>query len=223
MEDLQRLNRELMAQAEKDLGMRLDWVGVDHLEHRQSACPCHWRGRADDGQDLVIDRDYIRSGFRVPDIEAAGDSAPGSIVELRSFEDAKGARRVALAVRSALSLEAQIKADGATWLDRKLIARDPVELGGGFGIDVSHLSEHPSVKSPGLYTLTRDHFQRLGDVLPSFASLADPQHGQFAGAAMTTRSRGRCSGKGLRDGKLGRFRLSGPPSAGRRNSIRHWS
>ncbi len=79
--------------------------------------------------------------IRLHDIEAAGDSAPGSIVELRSFEDARGERRVALAVRSDLSLEAQTTADGATWLDRQLVARDPVDLGGGFGLEVQQAME----------------------------------------------------------------------------------
>ncbi|TCU02291.1 hypothetical protein EV132_1622 [Rhizobium sullae] len=37
---------------------------------------------------------------------------------------------------------------------------------------------------------------------PSFDSLPEPQQGQLAGAAITTRSRGRCSGNGLRDGRL---------------------
>jgi hypothetical protein len=37
---------------------------------------------------------------------------------------------------------------------------------------------------------------------PSFDSFAEPQQGQDAGAGITTRSRGRCSGKGLRDGRL---------------------
>ena len=36
---------------------------------------------------------------------------------------------------------------------------------------------------------------------PSFDSLAEPQHGQLAGAAITTRSRGRCSGNGFRTGR----------------------
>ncbi|MEF2071048.1 relaxase/mobilization nuclease domain-containing protein [Consotaella aegiceratis] len=74
--------------------------------------------------------------IRLPDLDAAGDSAPGSIVELRKFEDARGQRRVALAVRSDLSIEAQITATGATWLDRQAIAREPVPLGGGFGAEV---------------------------------------------------------------------------------------
>jgi len=37
---------------------------------------------------------------------------------------------------------------------------------------------------------------------PSFDSFADPQQGQLSGAAMTMRSRGRCSGNGLREGRL---------------------
>ncbi len=75
--------------------------------------------------------------IKLPDLDAAGDGMPGSIVELRKFDDAQGRRRVALAVRSDLSIERQITATGATWLDRQAIAREPVALGdGGFGRDV---------------------------------------------------------------------------------------
>ncbi|MEY9181195.1 type IV secretory pathway VirD2 relaxase [Bradyrhizobium sp. USDA 326] len=75
--------------------------------------------------------------IRLPDLDAAGDSAPGSIVELRKFDDARGQRRVALAVRSDLAIEAQVTASGATWLDRQAVARDPVVLGqAGFGAEV---------------------------------------------------------------------------------------
>ncbi|MBY3260268.1 DUF3363 domain-containing protein [Rhizobium laguerreae] len=75
--------------------------------------------------------------IKLPDIETAGDSAPGSIVELRGFDDARGQRRVALAVRSDLDISAQVTATGATWLDRQAIAREPVALGGGgFGAEV---------------------------------------------------------------------------------------
>ncbi|MDR6336769.1 type IV secretory pathway VirD2 relaxase [Xanthobacter flavus] len=76
--------------------------------------------------------------IRLPDLDAAGDGAPGSIVELRTFDDAHGKRRVALAVRSDLDLAHQVTATGATWLDRQAIARDPVALSdGGFGAEVS--------------------------------------------------------------------------------------
>jgi type IV secretory pathway VirD2 relaxase len=75
--------------------------------------------------------------IKLPDLDAAGDGTPGSIVELRKFDDAQGRRRVALAVRSDLSIERQITATGATWLDRQAIAREPVALGGdGFGAEV---------------------------------------------------------------------------------------
>lgn len=77
--------------------------------------------------------------IRLPDLDAAGDSAPGSIVELRCFEDAKGERRVAIAVRSDLDIDRQVTASGATWLDRQNIAREPVALSdGGFGAEVRH-------------------------------------------------------------------------------------
>ncbi|TQX89476.1 DUF3363 domain-containing protein [Rhizobium sp. rho-13.1] len=74
--------------------------------------------------------------IKLADFDAAGDGAPGSIVELRKFDDANGNRRVALAIRSDLTIEQQITAAGATWLDRQAIAREPVELGGGFGTEV---------------------------------------------------------------------------------------
>ncbi len=75
--------------------------------------------------------------IKLPHLDAAGDSPPGSIVELRAYEDAKGARRVALAVRSDLDLGAQVGATGATWLDRQAIARDPIALSdSGFGAEV---------------------------------------------------------------------------------------
>ena len=75
--------------------------------------------------------------IKLPDLDAAGDSAPGSIVELRSFDDARGQRRVAIAVRSDLDLQGQISASGATWLDRQAVARERIDVSsGGFGAEV---------------------------------------------------------------------------------------
>lgn len=75
--------------------------------------------------------------IKLPDLNAAGDSAPGSIVELRSFDNARGQRRVAIAVRSDLDLQAQISASGATWLDRQAVARERIDVSsGGFGAEV---------------------------------------------------------------------------------------
>ncbi len=75
--------------------------------------------------------------LRLPDLDATSDAAPGAVVELRRFTDAGGRERVALAVRSDLGVEAQAIAQGATWLDRRLIAREPAPLSEtGYGADV---------------------------------------------------------------------------------------
>ena len=121
--------------------------------------------------------------IKFPDLDAAGDSASGSIVELRTFDDAQGRRRVALAVRSDLSIENQVTASGATWLDRQAVARDPVALGqAGFGAEVRDAMERRAeqlieqglaerqargiVFSQGLIgTLRRREVQALGEQL----------------------------------------------------------
>ncbi|MBQ1561635.1 VirD2 family relaxase/mobilization nuclease [Caulobacter sp.] len=73
---------------------------------------------------------------QLPDIEATGDCRPGAIVELRRFTDRKGRDRAALAVRSDMDLDAQVRAPGATWLDRRNLSNDGRDLGGGFGTEV---------------------------------------------------------------------------------------
>lgn len=75
--------------------------------------------------------------LRLLGIDMASDGPIGSIVELRRFEDAKGQQRIALAVCSDLNLDQQVAAEGATWLDRRLVAREFAELSGaGFGAEV---------------------------------------------------------------------------------------
>ena len=64
LSDLKALTRDLMAQAQRDLGTKLDWVAVDHWNTEHPHVHVIIRGRADDGQDLVISRDYIREGMR---------------------------------------------------------------------------------------------------------------------------------------------------------------
>ncbi len=307
MTDLRAFTRELMLDAERDLGTKLDWVAVDHWNTDNPHIHVLVRGRADDGQDLVISRDYISRGFRAraeervtlelgprsereirsglekeveaerwtnldralrniadegagiadlrpgapdldtelrrlmlgradklerlglaeqvapacwtlkpgleltlrdlglrgdiiktmhrvmtgaghepdvagfalhgddpsdpvlgrlverglhdelkgsayaivegidgrthhlqfADLEFAGDAAPGAIVEARAYEDTQDRKRLSLATRSDLTLKQQISAPGATWLDRQLLAREPVVTGsGGFGSEV---------------------------------------------------------------------------------------
>ncbi len=306
MADLRAFTRELMADAERDLGTKLDWVAVDHWNTDNPHIHVLVRGRADDGHDLIISRDYISQGFRgraaervtlelgprseqeiraglekevdaerwtsldrslrdisdegggvadlrlggvgedpelrrlmlgraarlerlglaeqvgptqwtlksgiesallnlgirgdiiktmhramtdlghEPDVaafalhgdqaaepvlgrlverglhdelkgtayaiiegvdgrthhlvfsnlEMTGDAGPGAIVETRTYDDAPGCKRLSLATRSDLTIEAQVSAPGATWIDRQLLAKESVLSGGGFGADV---------------------------------------------------------------------------------------
>ena len=64
MADLKGFARELVGQMEKDLSTKLDWVAVDHWNTDNPHIHVLVRGRADDGKDLVISRDYISHGFR---------------------------------------------------------------------------------------------------------------------------------------------------------------
>jgi type IV secretory pathway VirD2 relaxase len=306
MSDLPALTRELMKDAERDLGTRLDWVAVDHWNTDNPHIHVLVRGRADDGQDLVISRDYISQGFRsraakritlelgprseqairagleneveaerwtsldrslrdisdegggvadlrpgsasedpelrrlmlgraaklerlglaeqvgsaqwtlrpglepalrelgirgdiiktmhramsgagserdvagfalhgdqpaypvlgrlverglhdelkgtayavidgidgrthhlvFSNLEVTGDAKPGAIVEARAYEDANGSKRMSLATRSDLTVEAQLSSSGATWLDRQLVSKEPALSSGGFGTEV---------------------------------------------------------------------------------------
>jgi type IV secretory pathway VirD2 relaxase len=79
--------------------------------------------------------------LRFNDIELTGDAPAGAIVEARVYDDANGRRRLSLATRSDLPIEAQVTAPGATWLDRQLLAEDPPPSGGGFGAEVRDAME----------------------------------------------------------------------------------
>jgi type IV secretory pathway VirD2 relaxase len=80
---------------------------------------------------------------RLADLDGTSDAAPGAIVEVRLIEtrDSKQSRLV-IAVRSDLALEEQVQAPGATWLDRRLVAKEAMPLSeGGFGREVSDALE----------------------------------------------------------------------------------
>jgi type IV secretory pathway VirD2 relaxase len=70
------------------------------------------------------------------DLEMTGDAKPGAIVESRAYDDAAGSKRLSLATRSDLAIEAQISAAGATWLDRQLLAKESALSSGGFGAEL---------------------------------------------------------------------------------------
>src|ERR1700754_3398829 len=53
-----------MSDVKRDLGTRLDWVATDHWNTDNPHVHVLIRGKAEDGQDLVISRAYIGHGFR---------------------------------------------------------------------------------------------------------------------------------------------------------------
>ena len=63
-DDLKPLVRRFMAQMEKDLGTRLEWVAVDHVDTAQPHTHIILRGRDELGENLVIAREYISRGMR---------------------------------------------------------------------------------------------------------------------------------------------------------------
>jgi type IV secretory pathway VirD2 relaxase len=105
LEDLRAFARDLMARAACDLDTHLDWVAVDHWNTDNPHVHILLRGRADDGRDLVIARDYIAHGLRARAEELVGlELGPRSAREIVS------------------DLERQVKAERWTDLDRSLRA-----------------------------------------------------------------------------------------------------
>lgn len=62
--DLKLYVRRLMAQVERDLGTKLDWVAVDHFNTERPHTHVVLRGIDDRGDNLVIAREYISHGLR---------------------------------------------------------------------------------------------------------------------------------------------------------------
>jgi len=130
MQDLRAFTRELMADAERDLSTKLDWVAVDHWNTDNPHVHVLIRGRADDGRDLVISRDYISRGFRDRAEERATlELGPRSEREIRS------------------ALEKEVEAERWTNLDRAL--RNATDDGAG----IANLRPHSSENDPELRRL----------------------------------------------------------------------
>ena len=102
--DLRSFSRDLMRQMEKDLGTDLDWVGVDHWNTDNPHVHIILRGKLDDGQDLVISRDYIKEGMRARAQDLVTlELGPRTDLDIRHH------------------LERQVEAERWTQLDRQLV------------------------------------------------------------------------------------------------------
>ena len=126
--DLRAFTRELMGDAERDLGTGLDWVAVEHWNTNNPHVHVLVRGRADDGQDLVVSRDYISKGFRARAAERVTlELGPRSEQEIRA------------------GLEKEVSAERWTGLDRSL--RDISDEGGGIAdLRPGGASEDPELR-----------------------------------------------------------------------------
>jgi type IV secretory pathway VirD2 relaxase len=112
LSDLRAFTRDLMVQAERDLGTRLDWIGVDHWNTDNPHVHVIVRGKGHDGRDLVIARDYISHGLRARAAHLATlELGPRSDLEIRR------------------DFESQVEADRWTALDRAL-AREAAQHDG---------------------------------------------------------------------------------------------
>ena len=66
--DLERLTRDMVKQAERDLGTPLEWVAVTHFNTEHPHVHLVVRGRRSDGAPLTLPRAYVQHGLR----QAAG-------------------------------------------------------------------------------------------------------------------------------------------------------
>lgn len=113
--DLKSATRELMAQMERDLGRRLDWVAVDHHNTGHPHTHIVIRGRDARMRDVVIARDYLMSGLR----ETAEDLVTQRLGPRRALEIAQ-------------ARESEVSQDRWTGLDRDI---DKAVQGGRVELD----------------------------------------------------------------------------------------
>ena len=109
--DLKENTRALMAQMEKDLGTKLDWVAVDHHNTGHPHTHIVIRGKDARGKDLVIAREYLTKGMR----RRASDIVTERLGPRRDLEIARVQAK-------------EVAADRFTLIDRRLtdVAKDNV-------------------------------------------------------------------------------------------------
>lgn len=115
LSDLKPFVRDLMRQMEQDLGTKLDWVAADHFNTGHPHSHIVIRGRDDEGNDLVIARDYISHGMRA----RAADLITRELGPETAIEAAR-------------KLQQEVTAERFTRLDRAILrdaANGALELG----------------------------------------------------------------------------------------------
>ena len=92
LQDLKILTRDLMGEMEIDLETKLDWVAANHYDTSRPHTHIVLRGVREDGQKLIIPREYISYGMR----EAAEELLTN---ELGPIKQIHYAQRVAMQIR----------------------------------------------------------------------------------------------------------------------------
>lgn len=101
--DLRRYTRNMMAQMERDLGTKLDWIAANHYDTANPHTHIVVRGVKENGKTLIIPRAYISHGMR----DIAEDLATRELGPINQIDVAK-------------KLALQVKQDRYTTLDRDL-------------------------------------------------------------------------------------------------------
>ncbi|MDP1702694.1 MAG: DUF3363 domain-containing protein [Aestuariivirga sp.] len=102
--DLKPFIRELILRVESDLETKLDWVAVDHFNTGHPHTHIVIRGKAEDGKDLIIAKDYISHGIR----QRAGELLTLELGPENEFD-------------MRLKLAREVDADRFTKLDRSIL------------------------------------------------------------------------------------------------------
>jgi type IV secretory pathway VirD2 relaxase len=110
--DLEALTRALMAEMERDLGTKLEWIAVSHFNTAHPHVHVALRGVNGRGEPLRLERDYVRHGIR----QHAEDLCTAQL-GYRTQADAQEAQRREIDQQRYTSLDRLIKRMGAAIKD----------------------------------------------------------------------------------------------------------
>lgn len=164
LEDLRATTRDLMQQAEQDLATRLDWIAVDHWNTDNPHVHVLVRGVAEDGADLIIDRDYIAQGLR-----RRAESLVSLELGPRSAEEIKAGLDREVQAQRWTSLDRALKsmADDGGVVDLRPAAR------GGEGAQTRLIGRAQMLERLGLAERYGDLWRLPADLEPQLRGLGD--------------------------------------------------
>ncbi len=204
LDDLRAYTREFMQRMAVDLETRLDWVAVDHWDTDNPHTHVVLRGRAANGQDLVIAPDYMAHGMRM----RAGELATEWLGPRTELEIRQGLLR-------------EVEQERLTGLDRTLLRRATLSV-----VDITQKPNDRPIQTMLRARLERlemmdlaeridaNHWRLAARMEPTLAAMGDrgdilramhtALHGQQRDCAMPEATQsvpivGRIAGKGLSD------------------------